>query len=103
MSGNLWEWCLDAYDNSFSTLSGVLDVFNNAGKDLVSSGSGNGSSVANAKMNPVAISDYSSGSRRVYRGGTWGNAAAYCSLGYRGGGYPDSCGSDIGFRAVCVP
>jgi formylglycine-generating enzyme required for sulfatase activity len=104
MSGNVREWCLDAYDNSFSKVSGVLVVSGETGKDLVSSGSGNGSSVATAKMNPVAISDYNSGSNRVWRGGAWYYSATNCSLGYRSDyGDPNSRNNNIGFRAVCVP
>ncbi|MDR1974118.1 MAG: formylglycine-generating enzyme family protein [Bacteroidales bacterium] len=109
MSGNLWEWCLDAYDDVLSTGAGVLTVVGNTGKDLVSSGSGNGSSQGAAKINPVIISDrnggssYPPGSIRLRHGGGWNDGADNSSLGKIGGTSPNSINRSYGFRSVCVP
>ena len=50
--------------------------------------------------NPVGPS---SGDRRVFRGGSWGNNASNCRVAYRGVITPGSRGTGVGFRVVCLP
>ena len=70
MSGNVWEWCYDRYDSS-------------VGKEN--------------EANPAGPA---SGSYRVYRGGSWGGRALYCSVAYRGNYGPNYRGNYLGFRVV---
>ena len=44
-----------------------------------------------------------SGSRRVLRGGFWGNAAKHCTVGFRFYNIPDSRSSSLGIRLACRP
>ena len=70
MSGNVWEWCYDWYNDSVGT-GNVTD--------------------------PVGAS---SGSFRVLRGGGWSYYAGYCSVAYRLSYYPDYRLNNLGFRLV---
>jgi formylglycine-generating enzyme required for sulfatase activity len=42
----------------------------------------------------------SSGSSRVFRGGSWGTGAGRCRSAFRGSGAPGDRGSDLGFRLL---
>ena len=75
MSGNVWEWCWD-WKNSSAT-----------------AGDGGSSSVTN----PLGAS---SGSGRVYRGGSWRSDASSCSVAIRNGSGPFDRGNNLGFRVV---
>ena len=77
MSGNVWEWCWDLY-NSVATSGDTADT--------------NG-----VVTNPTGAS---SGSLRVYRGGSWGYDAVYCSVCCRYNRNPDYRNSGLGFRVV---
>ena len=74
MTGNVYEWCQDWY--------------------------GYGSYSSNAQTNPTGPS---SGSNRVYRGGSWNINASGCRVAYRGRSSPGDRDYYLGFRVVLLP
>jgi len=74
MSGNVWEWCNDCYSSSYY-------------------GSG-------PQNNPQGAS---SGSRRVRRGGSWGNGASSCRVANRNYNNPNYSLCNLGFRLAIIP
>lgn len=73
MSGNVFEWCLDWYSDSYN----VNDTNNPAGP--------------------------SSGSYRVFRGGSWNRSAGNCRVSFRNGYSPSVRRNNLGFRVVVIP
>lgn len=72
MHGNVWEWCRDIYTEKLP-----------GGRDP-----------------EVKPDDKRGASNRVYRGGSWGNYAAFCRSAYRYGDQPNLRSIDTGFRTA---
>jgi len=73
MSGNIWEWCMDIYDEDYYTNS--------------------------PKNNPKGATK---GDRRVVRGGSFNDGAAYSRVANRRLDSPESVVYSSGFRVVSV-
>ena len=69
MSGNVFEWCSDWYDNNYNFIV--------------------------SRMNPKGPSN---GLYKVIRGGSWSHSSLYCEVGKRHKFEPDKKSSTIGFR-----
>ncbi len=73
MSGNVWEWVEDGYDEKFYGTE------------------------AATQPNPVGKSD---DGRRVLRGGSWNGGTEFLRVAYRGWVAPEDRGDVLGFRCV---
>jgi formylglycine-generating enzyme required for sulfatase activity len=74
MHGNVWEWCLDRWHDSYE--GAPVD-----GSTWVSEGR----------------------QSRLLRGGSWDHAPRYCRSAYRNHIQPDDAYNFVGFRVVCLP
>ena len=78
MSGNVWEWCYDWFNNSATSNDSVFTE--------------NG-----VVINPTGAAD---GTNRVFRDGGWACNANSCSVCYRSKSFPISSCDNLGFRIV---
>ncbi len=78
MSGNVYEWCWDRYDEAY---------YQTFGREQ-------------APDNPIGPEE---GSHRVVRGGSWYTFAMACRCSYRLGILPINLTNDVGFRVVRRP
>ena len=81
MSGNVWEWCFDGYDND----PRANDAAYTSGGFVVDPQGG------------------AAGVGRVGRGGGWYDDAELCVVGSRVNCYPGDSDDDVGLRVVCRP
>ena len=79
--GNVWEWCLDWYEDDILALDGAVNI---------------------NPANPAQTFGGSTVSVRVKRGGSWGSGAGSCRPAYRAQPKPTDAGSSEGFRVVCT-
>jgi formylglycine-generating enzyme required for sulfatase activity len=74
MHGNVWEWCLDPWHDSYRGAPADRSAWTAGG-----------------------------GTARLLRGGSWYVHPAYCRSAYRGFDHPDDRDIGIGFRVCCLP
>ena len=79
MHGNVWEWCLDWYEDNINTHGGAVNIDPSAPAKTLSGASGAG---------------------RLTRGGGWYGAAGLCRPAYRSSVTPSNR-SYGGFRVLC--
>ena len=83
MHGNVWEWCLDEWHESYKGAP-------SDGRAWVDAAEGEKSK--------------ESVKTRLLRGGSWGDDPRYCRSACRSHGRPGDAGADVvGFRVVCLP
>ncbi len=76
MSGNVWEWCEDMYDD--------------------------GAYNKHQAENPVCLTGAGKGGARAVLGGAWSYRSSYVRCAYRFHCSPDHRGGDLGFRLVGI-
>ena len=80
-AGNVWEWCLDWFENNINANGGAVNIDPSAPAKTLSGAS---------------VSD------RVIRGGGWNYAAGICRPAHRGNGTPTARDYNYGFRVACT-
>ena len=81
-AGNVWEWCLDWYEDNINAHGGKVNI---------------------DPATPANTLSGASGAIRVMRGGSWSYAAGYCRPAFRSSSTPTSRNYiNGGFRVVCT-
>ena len=80
-AGNVWEWCLDWYEDNINAHGGAVNIDPSA---------------------PAKTLSGASGTYRVIRGGGWYSAAGSCRSASRYNITPPSRDNRYGFRVVCT-
>ena len=78
--GNVWEWCLDWYEDNINAHGGAVNIDPSA---------------------PAKTLSGASGANRVNRGGGWIYAAGICRPAFRNYYTPTIRNYNIGFRVLC--
>jgi formylglycine-generating enzyme required for sulfatase activity len=81
MHGNVWEWCLDWYEDNINAHGGAVNIDPSA---------------------PAKTLSGASGAYRMRRGGTWISEAGYCRSACRNCSAPDYRNINGGFRVPCT-
>ena len=80
-AGNVWEWCLDWYEDAINAHGGKVNIDPATSANTLSG---------------------ASGATRVIRGGGWNYAAGICRPAYRDGHSPTNRSYNYGFRVACT-
>ena len=81
MQGNLFEWCLDWFEENINAHGGAVNIDPSA---------------------PAKTLSGASGVTRVSRGGSWDLAAGYCRPAFRSSNAPTNRYYNYGFRVACT-
>lgn len=81
MHGNVWEWCLDWYENNINVHDGKVNIDPSAPTKTLSGASATG---------------------RVRRGGGWDLGVGCCRPAYRNSRSPSNRINFVGFRVLCA-
>jgi formylglycine-generating enzyme required for sulfatase activity len=121
MHGNVWEWCLDEWHESYEgapTDGSAWTEGDSLGESSAAAccAAGRGTPTPRAAIWPTATAtartsaaaasvsaSVASDASRLLRGGSWHLLPADCRSAYRDGNHPDNRGNVIGFRVCCLP
>ena len=120
MHGNVWEWCLDEWHDSYEGAptdgSAWMEGDSLGESPAACCAAGRGSTTpgtaarltatATARSTAAAPSvsaSVASDTRRLLRGGSWRAHPAVCRSAYRNYDLPDDRSYGVGFRVCCLP
>jgi len=122
MHGNVWEWCLDAWHNSYEgapadgsaweadRLGESQDGCCAAGRGTTSPRSAVRPTASSAARTAAATTSVSASvasdppdAGRLLRGGSWASHPANCRSAFRLSFHPDNRNFPFGFRVCCLP
>jgi formylglycine-generating enzyme required for sulfatase activity len=91
MHGNVWEWCLDHWHDSYEGAPADGSAWENLAEP---------NNKATTKKGNNSDGEHQS---RLLRGGSWLFRPANCRSAYRFNPLPDSRNYNLGFRVCCLP
>jgi len=120
MHGNVWEWCLDEWHDSYegAPVDGSAwmedDSLGESSAACCAAGRGSAFPSSAARLTAAATArtaaaassvsaSVASDTRRLLRGGSWDYSPWNCRSAYRNYNLPDNRYSLIGFRVCCLP
>jgi formylglycine-generating enzyme required for sulfatase activity len=120
MHGNVWEWCLDEWHDSYegAPTDGSAwmedDSLGESPGACCAAGRGSAFPSSAARLTAAAAAratattssvsaSVASDTRRLLRGGSWLDNPAYCRSAFRVSIHPDDRDNVIGFRVCCLP